>query len=569
MRQRTRSLRCAIGLAARRGIPTFAHALVALAATWPLAAHLGTQLPLGDEATATVPLFNLWTLRWNAQRIAHGFHDYWNAPIFAPTKGTFARSEAQPITGAAFALLRWLLNDAAGYNLVLLMFLTLNGIAGGRFARRVGATKTAAILAGVGFQTLPFVFNQLGVLQLVCVFPLVFTIERILAYRESPRLSTLSIAGLWCIATVLTSGYYAIFLVIMLIVAAPVLLVRAVAPARLVAHGLVVAVVVLAVVVPYLAAQRDHLDSHDTWSVATVTGLSAQPNDFLDQPKGRRPLATIRSDSNNNGIQESPGPWLAGFAFCGVVAGWRMRQRRLVVALVSMTLTMFVLSLGLRFSILGWHPYRVLYDDVSGFDRLRSPFRFSVGVQLGLAMLSSLTIVAIWRWRWAAGRIIIFVRVLLIFFEVVPLGAARVRAPEPSRQPWVQYLRTARAGNVAMIPFPIDSHASSFQGTVVAMLASLDHHHPLVNGYSGFFPQQFDRETTPAGLWSAMDGFPSWCGLEALHQRKVVYVVAQRAWYSAARAESLNELGYSEVAGDSDMIVLRDTKHYEIRNECG
>ena len=41
-------------------------ALVAVAATWPLVCHFETALPMGTERAATVPLFNLWTIWWNA-----------------------------------------------------------------------------------------------------------------------------------------------------------------------------------------------------------------------------------------------------------------------------------------------------------------------------------------------------------------------------------------------------------------------------------------------------------------------------------------------------------------------
>ena len=47
----------------RRLIPGYL--VLALVLTWPLAAHLGSALPLGTEPVETVPLFNLWTLRWD------------------------------------------------------------------------------------------------------------------------------------------------------------------------------------------------------------------------------------------------------------------------------------------------------------------------------------------------------------------------------------------------------------------------------------------------------------------------------------------------------------------------
>jgi hypothetical protein len=74
------------------------YAALAIVLTWPLALRLTTHLPIGAESSPTVPLFNLWTLRWNAERLAEGYRGYWDAPIFHPTTGAFAFSEPQPLT---------------------------------------------------------------------------------------------------------------------------------------------------------------------------------------------------------------------------------------------------------------------------------------------------------------------------------------------------------------------------------------------------------------------------------------------------------------------------------------
>jgi hypothetical protein len=76
----------------RHMLPALLYLFLAIASTWPLAGALLTHLPLGMEAAATVPLFNVWTVWWNADRAASGFSGYWDAPIFYPTEKTFAFS---------------------------------------------------------------------------------------------------------------------------------------------------------------------------------------------------------------------------------------------------------------------------------------------------------------------------------------------------------------------------------------------------------------------------------------------------------------------------------------------
>jgi hypothetical protein len=102
--------------------------LSALFLTYPLALRLFSHIPLGSEEAGTVPFFNLWTLQWNIDQQMQGYPRYWDAPIFAPDKGTFVFSEPQPLSALLAAPL-WLAfqSPALGYNAVVILFLTLNG----------------------------------------------------------------------------------------------------------------------------------------------------------------------------------------------------------------------------------------------------------------------------------------------------------------------------------------------------------------------------------------------------------------------------------------------------------
>ncbi len=560
----------------RRGAALAAiHGVFAIMTTWPLARHFATHIPLGREDTATVPLFNLWSLEWNLQRIQHFYANYWDAPIFWPTAGTFARSEAQPITGILFSTFRIVVGAAGGYNLVLLTFLTLNGVAGAVLARRLTATWPAAIATGIATQALPFVWSQLGVLQLVCVFPMVFALERLIAYRSTQRLPTLLGASTWCIVCVGTSGYYAIFLTIMLTIAVPVLLWRTVPWRKLARHGLAAAFVVVAVAAPYFWSQQLQLDANDRWSIQTVTGLSAHPGDYIDQYADAATIPILRDDGNGNGIRESPGLYLTAFATIGGLAGWRMGQRRVVAAALGMAVVMFTASIGLHLSLFGGKPYRWLYDYAPGFDRLRSPFRYSVGVQIALIVLVALAATAapivLGNRHRPTAVILVYGLALLIVLEGVPFNAPLQRVPATEQLDWVRYLKAAPPAAVAMVPFPASSSAASFESTAVSMLAALHHRNPIVNGYTGLFPRQpneYDASAKDGGLKIAMDEFPDRCGTEQLQRRGVRYVVVERSWYTQTRALRLLDFGYRIAFNGRNAVVLRDSMKYRFHDEC-
>lgn len=61
------------------------------------------------------------------------------------------------------------------------------------------------------------------------------------------------------------------------------------------------------------------------------------------------------------------------------------------------------------------------------------------------------------------------------------------------------------------------------------MLQGLEHGNPLVNGYSGFFPQSY------WALKAAMTNFPDERSLAHLRESGVVYVVIQKEWLTAER----------------------------------
>ena len=84
-------------------VPAAVCLLAAVAATWPLLPSIARALPLGTEHEATVPLFNLWTLWWDADRVPHGFLGLWNAPIFHPLEGTFTFSAPMLLQGVALS----------------------------------------------------------------------------------------------------------------------------------------------------------------------------------------------------------------------------------------------------------------------------------------------------------------------------------------------------------------------------------------------------------------------------------------------------------------------------------
>ena len=161
----------------------------ALLLTYPLLFQLSTHIPQGSEGVGTVPFFNLWTLQWNIKQLTLGYPNYWDAPIFAPQPGTFTFSESQPLS-ALLAAPVWLAfqSPALAYNGLVLLFLTLNGWFAYWLMRGWTVALWPAFFTGLLVQALPFVTQEMGVLQLLAIFGFLWSLlflERLLGSRSN------------------------------------------------------------------------------------------------------------------------------------------------------------------------------------------------------------------------------------------------------------------------------------------------------------------------------------------------------------------------------------------------
>lgn len=475
------------------------HPAVAVVLTWPAVLHLGTALPRGTESVATVPLLNLWTLEWNVDRVGHAWSGYWTAPIFAPDPGSFARSDPQPLTGLVAWFLSWLPGGTAtAYVLVLLLALTLNGITAARVARRLGASAAGAAIAGIMVQASPFVTNELGVLQLTVLVGGFLAIEGVVGLAtDGPGRRAGFLAGGGLAVAALTNGYLMLALATVLGPITLVLLLRSRRPAATAAFVLA-GLLPLAAAAPFVLGQQAATDGQG-WSTATVEANSAELVDLVqldEQIEGGRVLPWA---ANTSGTAERlwPGALVVGLGSLGLVdARRRKATRRAATILGFVALFGIVASLGLRLDLAGFHPYGLLRDHVPGWDRLRSPFRLMVLVTLTLGPLVGPGFDRLVRLlRDGAHRRVgpaVLAAVLLAgAWEVWPHDRPLADVPDVAALDWVRFLRDVDDAHepVANVPAAAPrGRVGDFEGTVVDMLAALEHGHPMVSGYTGLFP---------------------------------------------------------------------------------
>jgi len=527
--------------------------MLSILMTWPLASQLGTSLAQGTESAATVPLFTTWTVSWNADRASRGFVGYWDAPIFFPESDTLAFSE--PIlTSVIVAPLLWITgNRLLAHNVFLLLSLTLNGWTGFHLLRGLRIGWLAATLGGGLIVLLPMVQNELGVLQLVPLFGILGTFSCLLRLSRRRSVWRAIYLGAMFALTYLTCANYGLFASVLLLLATPWILGRRLLELQtwraLVISAAVVAVLTAPVIVAQMRVTRDH---HLIRSRELVQRLSAQPLDYLVVPHRHSlepPLA--RSHREVSRQQLCPGLLMYGLALLGAGCGLAMRRRR---AWTCFSLTILVsallLSLGPEFRLAGWSPYETLWTWYPGFGQVRSPFRLAVFVQLITVLLATNALDVLVRTirklsrRPAPNRrglpqvlviVAIFIPVSAALFETMPRRQHLYSPPELAQQAgWIEWLKRNTSPQTAIVclPFPTSSHVREYQQTALWMHWSSYHQRPLVNGYSGFLPEDYLLTKRH------MKDFPNEAALERLRSHGARYCVIQRSYLTRQALES-------------------------------
>jgi len=516
--------------------PLAAYTAAAVACTWPLAMEMSTNL--GSSVGPGDPFLNLWILGWGMQAV-------WTDPaslltgrvfdtnIFHPTAGTLAYSDHLLLQAATLAPLYGVTKDVVlCYNVLLLASLVLSALAMHVFVREVTSSRGGAYLAGLAWGFGSYRFAHLIHLQLQALYflPLTFLfLHRVLAggrRRDGVLLGVTT--GLQAVASV----YYGVIGALALVVGSVALLAstgRRLTRSTLASLALSVLVASLIagpVALIYWRVQQSQgfgrgLDEAARHAVTAAAYVQVPPGNVLYGRTGLlRPRGgpqTTEPPSGGPEREQFPGFVLAALALVGVWSGRRREVRPVVVTMIAVAVCGCVLSLGPD----GVRPvYAFLHRHVFGFQAIRAPARFGVLTLFGLATLAAVG----WRalavsvnTRMPRGRRAIAGLVIaLAAAEWAYIPDALVAAP-PRHTPVGEWLRHASGGGaVAVLPM------AQGDDDTLAMLQSLEHGRPLLNGYSGQRPFYY------AALVDALSTFPSDESLLALRDTNVQYVVARQ-----------------------------------------
>lgn len=479
--------------------------LFVLAVAFSIVPLSSTEVVVHGDFEPVVPLFNAWAVWWNS-RVCIFSSGYWDAPIFAPSAGTFAFSEPQPITGllAPLVWLGW--TPVLVHNVYSFVTVLLNGVFGGVCATRLARSSLVGGFAAIAFASLPVLANHLHVIQLAAVWPVVWLWSSLFAARDCPGW----LSGVWFgLATGLmfwVCVHHGLFHLILLGVALPCVL----WPFRrqrlhwldrdrlkcLAAFGLTTVLLAAPIVLPMkVSLDRYEFERSDQF----VERLSAKPRHYVQTP------ASIWSPGPtglSEGAELWPGAAVLVLASVGMVAAVR-KKVRWAITLAAVGVVAFTLSFGATLRWGDWSPWFWIADRVPGLAQVRSVHRFGMFTHLCLILLACAGL----QWFIEAARSLrqslrITLRVIAIglavgcVLEQFPVRKSLSGVPRiDANADWIQAVRknTTPESFAMCLPMGQGTDLASFRPEAEWMYQATVHGQRLFNGYSGFFPRDYMR----------------------------------------------------------------------------
>lgn len=469
--------------------------LAAVVVSWPLVTALDSSVPLGTERVGTVPLFELWQLWWTADRLPHLFAEYLNAPIFYPNLGVLTYSESQPLTGVIVAPLWGLgVSPALIYNLALLTALVFDGCFAYRVSRALGATQIPSLLAATLLITAPFFGKVLGVLNLLALFGVLWTVDGLIRFGRTGTLRYALWSATGLIVLYLTCQQYALMFGLFVPFAIGVALYQQhyerAALMRLVGAFAAAGGIVAAIALPTLLL---HAELGFQRPESLVERLSAFPSDYLARPGTALLDWPGRSWEDTSGL--FPGALLVCLAVGGAVTQWRHAfTGPWIRFLTAVALSAVLLSFGLHLTLLGWAPFETLRALVPGFEELRSPYRFVALLTALLPIFAALALtkIRVWPLRQSSTLLVVVLIGVLASAENLNIPVPLYSVPTSARTSWTDWLASdPRPRIIAHLPFASGFRVDDYEREAVREFRQIAHQRPMANGYSSFFPRGY------------------------------------------------------------------------------
>lgn len=408
---------------------------------------------------------NVWILAWDVHALLREPSRLFQAPIFHPLPDALAFSENLILPAVLAAPVVVLGGPVLGYNLVLLLSHAVSGLGLLLLVRRASGDRLAAFVAGAVFAAGAHRWVNMAHLHAHVTLFLPLTLLALDRFWERRELGRALLVGLLLALQGLCSIYLGAITACVVAVGAALALLAGLRRAevlRLLAGAALATLLLWPVARPYFRMREFHAMEF------TLPQLARFATTLESYAAGGAPLYAGLAQRHLD-PQRVKDPLFPGFLPLALgLAGLARAPRRYRAFAVSASLVAVTLSLGPQTAL-----YRFLHEHVVLFRGIRALARFSVIPVLCLSVLAGLAL---------AGRLRVAVAAFGLFLAEAwsAPGYGAYATPPPAAR-----FLAGRPGAVAYLPMG--------ESDTQAMLDSIAHFRPLLNGDSGFIPRPYDR----------------------------------------------------------------------------
>jgi hypothetical protein len=379
-------------------------------------------------------------------------------------------------------------------------------------ARYLIGDADAALVSAVVFTLVPYRVEHFMHLELQWTVWMPLTLWAIhRAYNEaSLRFGALAGVLLWL--QILSSVYYGVFLVLiagtlalLLVAAEPRLARAAVRPLGL--GAVILTVLTVPYAIPYVYSTRA-LGPRDPGEVAN---FSARLGSYLSAPQQNWLWGWTSFAYTGDELHLFPGLAAIALAVVGLIKGPR-RHTRIYLAILALAV---VLSFGMNGPVYGW-----LYDRIRPLQGFRAPARFAILACCALAVLAGFGFQSLRRMVARRRAHEALLAAVLVVIGIEYGSAPMILGAVPTAVPDV-YKMLQRTERAPVIEFPL----VDWDHSVHYMYWSIHHWRPLVNGYSGYTPPEYNETRR------LMRTFPDDASIRRLRTLDVRYIIVHQTFY--------------------------------------
>lgn len=448
-------------------------------------------------------VLNLWILTRNLLWIDHTMYEFFDGRIFYPAKSTLAYSETLLFPSlVGYPLFKLSQSSVFTFNILRILAFIAGGLGMLLFVRRLTTSWGAGFIASIYWNMNAFRLDHLKHFQNEwgLFIPLFFLC--VLVFRRSPSFMLAGVMILCWVAQFLSCGYFGLFLLCAFVIY--IFLDVSTGYTRWLKPNYFLplcfwALVALCILFPYILEYRNTLaEMHFKRSVQEIKMYSANLSSFL----AAYPNQVLWGRLTQGFYAHEKALFLGGLPLLGIIMFllWPKiitHTQAKIQARIYLSLTV-ISALCCLGPVIEWGqitltgPYEFLYRFVPGFHNLRVPARIGIIYMFAAITVSSIVLTGAMNRLTSRKKLWLVVIAVLALAETVsfPLRLSKIRSNPVELKDWQRTMSYDE--NAPVLYLPIEDDPANAHRAADAMLWHLPLKNPIVNGYSGFFPEEYN-----------------------------------------------------------------------------